>query len=142
MTALTKNSTLGDAFKNMISPQFNLVSGTFRNNSGASRTITGPCMMVVKLSSGKYVPVLSTDEANAGGLLFYQDDIGVLANSTDFGKKVPILVRGPAVINGDDLPTADIAGTTYDTLAEIKTALLALGIVCVDEPDKVATQTN
>lgn len=141
MATRTLGKRLGDGLKWEVHPGYTRKSGTFRNNSGSALSDEYVIFQPVKLSSGKWVPVLATDEANAGGLLLIPDLIDSLANNTDYGVKAPVLVKGPLIFNKNSLPAADVAGTSF-TIATLVTALEAKGFVFVDEPSTVETQTT
>lgn len=141
MPSLVSRKHLGDIFKFVSHPGYNTVSGIFRNNSGATRTLFSLVGMPVKLSGGKWVPVLATDEANITGLVMSEEYVDTLANNTDWGTKVQVMVRGPALYDKDALPAADIAGTPF-TLATIVTALAALSPPLIAQAEPATSQTQ
>ena len=57
-------------------------------------------------------------------------------------RRVPVLARGPAVINVDALPTTDYAGSAIN-MTNFQTALEAMeDIVVREEPDTITTRTT
>lgn len=128
MTTLTNNAVQGDVVKYLLDPAYNVESYAFRNVSGATITDVELLGTVVKVSSGVVVPVLATDEANAQGVIISDEKIESLANNTTTTKKYAVLMRGPAIISQDELPTDDLAGDAL-TMATLVTALVARGIV-------------
>jgi hypothetical protein len=54
---------------------------------------------------------------------------------------VPVLARGPAVINVDELPTTDYAASAIN-MTNYQTAIEALDIVVREEPDTQEEQTT
>lgn len=141
-TSVTKGKTLGDVFKWLMHPGFNLVSAKLVNPVAAAMTITSPVGLPVKASGSNYVIVLATDEANAIGLLYHDKPITIGSSATS-DLLYPFLIRGPALIDKDALPTADVAVSpgTY-TNATLVTALAARNIIAMSEPTKVSTQTT
>lgn len=140
-TVLTRRRSAGDMFKYILSPAVCLVSGIFRNTSGGTLTNAYPMGQPVKVSSGKYVPVVAGDEANAVGLVWTDEKIASLANNTDYSPNLAFLRKGPAVVLIDALPTLDLAGGTlnWTTLA---TALLAQDITLKSDPVTTSIQTT
>lgn len=142
MTTLTRGRSLGDIIKWLSHQGYNCISGVFRNASGGTLTNVQILGQPVKASSTKFVPVLATDESSAIGIVMTDQKV-TLANNTDLGNKVLILRRGPALINSDALPAADVAGTSF-TVATLVTAYAALSppIIAQTEPDTVETQST
>lgn len=140
-TVRTLGKRLSDGIQFELHPAINRVSGTFRNASGSTIADAYVLFQPVKLSGGKWVPVLATDEASATGLVLIQDLIASLATATDYAVKAAILKKGPLVFNKDALPAADVTGTSF-TIATLVTALEALGFTFVTEPATVETQTK
>lgn len=97
----------------------------------------------VKASSTNMVFVKSTDEGNAIGLVLHNQPVA-LAISETTTLKYPVLLRGPALIDKDALPTADVAGTAFDTVAELVAAYAALDppILTLTEPTQTSEQTT
>lgn len=80
------------------------------------------------------IPVAASNIGNTDGLNYRHEVIP--AGET---RKVLVLVRGPATVNADMLPT-----TYYDTggainMGTFRTTIAALGIVSRDESDEQAT---
>lgn len=143
MTLKTQGPCLGDFLKYVMHPAYNFISGTFKNLStatiAAGASILGqPC----KVNTGtQYKPVVAGDEGNITALCLYERPLeAALANNTVFGQPVLFLVRGPAIVADDGLPTLDVAGGTL-TLADLKTKLSAWDppVVFVDTPTNKET---
>ena len=141
-TSLTQGRKLGDVFKWLMHPGFNLVSAKLVNPIASVITITSPAGLPVKASGANYVIVLATDEANALGLLYWQNPITLGASAVS-DLLYPFLIRGPALIDKDALPTQDVAASpgTY-TNATLVTALAARNIIAMSEPTKTSQQTT
>jgi hypothetical protein len=139
---LTRNRPLGNVFKWLTHPGFNLVSAKLVNPVNAALTLTDPCGLPVKASGSNYVVVLATDEANAIGLLYWDKPIDLTALGTS-DMKYPFLLRGPALFDKDSLPTNDIAvSPAAYTNATLVTALAARNIIAQSEPVKTSQQTT
>lgn len=125
------HSQLGELLIHEDDIQFTRESKEITNSSGA----------VMELEVGypmdDNVPVVSGGEAGTDGLLLtkvYLEDGESI--------KVPVLARGPAVVNSDKIPTTDYAGDAI-TVATVVTALAGLdNIVTRTEPDTMTTQTT
>jgi hypothetical protein len=139
---LTRARALGDVFKWLMHPGYNLVSAKLVNPVAAAITITDPCALPVKASGANYVIVLATDEANAIGLLYFDKPI-TLGISATSALLYPFLIRGPALIDKDALPANDVAVSpgAY-TNATLVTALAARNIIAQSEPTKTSQQTT
>lgn len=138
----TKDKSLGDVFQSLYHPAYCVESYKLVNPIAAEVDLENPCGQPVKASGGNRVFVQDTDEANATGLLMWDKPISFTASqTTDF--PYPILVRGPAVINQDSLPTTDINGDAF-TIATLVTAYAALSpkIIVQREPTKTSTQSD
>lgn len=147
MPTLTSRRKQGDMFKYIQHPEICLTSGIFRNGSGSTIPAgTSLLAQPLKLSGGKWVPVIATDEANVGGLMFSDIFLGdSLANATDYAPsgtltKVAVLTLGPAVVLKDALPANDVLGVAL-TWATIYTAFATIDkhIKFVDDPPTVET---
>jgi len=131
MTAKTKPVTLGDLIiAESAPPSVTRESKTVTNSTGSEITLE------VGYPMDDNVPVTSGSEANTDGLLL---EHCVLENGAS--KKLPVLARGPSAINGDALPAADYAGSSF-TLATVKSTVEALGIQVKEEPDEQSTQES
>lgn len=142
MSNLTKGKSLGDIVKWLAHQGYNCESRVFRNTSGGALANVQILGQPTKMSSAKVVPVLATDEANATGICLHDEKI-TLANNTDLSYPVLVLRRGPAFLNKDALPTADVAGTNF-TVTTLVTAYAAFSppIICQTEPATTETQTS
>jgi hypothetical protein len=136
---LQKGKVVSDILKWDVHPGFTRVSGQFKNTTGAQIDAGYILGQPVKLSAGYWVPVLATDEANVEGLLIYQDLIEDLANAGVLPGKVNVLVKGPAIINTDNVPAADVAG---DALNWATIAANLDNMTFVTNPDTTETQTT
>jgi hypothetical protein len=142
-TPLSKGRTQGDIFRHVHHPSYCLVSAKLVNPDATARAAQSLLGQPVKASGANYVLVKSTDEAAAIGLVFSEGLIALGASEVT-AKKYAILRRGPAVIDRDSLPANDVAGTAFDTVAELVTAYAALSppIIPVDQPDTYSEQTT
>jgi len=138
MAVTTFGQVLSDILLYLLSPSFCYEEGTFKNNvAGLTMTDVVTLGLLVKKSGNYWVPVLATDEANAGGIIVSKKTVTLAENATT---KVTVLVRGPAIIAKAGLPTKDVASTNY-TQATIVTALAALKvpIIAKDAPGETTT---
>ena len=141
-TKLTRGRVLGEIFKWIMHPGYNLVSAKLVNPVAAAMTITSPAGLPVKASGANYVVVLATDEANALGLLYWDKPITIGASATS-DLLYPFLIRGPALIDKDALPANDIAvSPAAYTIATLVTAYAARNIISMSEPTKTSSQTT
>jgi len=141
-SSLTKGKVLGDIFKWLLHPGFNLVSAKLVNPVAVVQALTSPAGLPVKASGANYVIVQATDEANAIGLLYHDKPIALAASGTS-DLLYPFLIRGPALIDKDALPTHDVAATPVAyTNATLVTAYAARNIIAMSEPTKTSTQTT
>jgi hypothetical protein len=104
-------------------------------------TITNGAAYVMELEAGypmdANVPVVATGEAGTDGILIQPVSIPVSGTA-----RVPVLLRGPATLNKNAMPTSDHAGVAF-TMATIWTALEALdNIVLKAEPVTTEEQTK
>jgi hypothetical protein len=136
-TTLTKPRTEGDVVIRNFDPEYCYDSVTITNNSGAERDFVPGTPF--NESGGTWDPTQDTEEASIDGILV--EHVKGLANNGT--KVVRMLVRGPAVLNRDALPTVDYTNTAFN-LATVATRLLALSppIICRREPTKVSQQTT
>jgi len=126
----TKPTVLGDVVKYECCPEYDRESVEYTNGEGEEVTIEIGHPIVV--ASG--VLVEKDAEASATGIVLER---AVVADGAK--KKFAVLARGPAIINGDKLPTKDFAGESYN-MTTLKSTLKALGIVIRSEPAKTTTQ--
>lgn len=71
---------------------------------------------------------------SADGILVDNEFVPSLANNATTTRKYSVLVRGPALINVDALPTTDAVGAAI-TQSALVTQLATLGIQAQYEPD-------
>lgn len=146
VTTKTKNKMPGDLIRHEIDPLHSRKAYVLRNTSGGAAAIANPVGLPCKVSGGKMVPVLATDEANATALLLTSEDIASVANNTDYASdgsnptKHSFLVWG-AKVDKAMIATTDPAGGTY-TLADLVTALGASGIRIDAEAEPAVTETQ
>lgn len=138
---ITKRRDPSDLIKHEESQVVCRQSAILENNSATALTAAHDGLFQpVKLVAGKWNFVLATDEANAEGL--YIGDLNAdLAAAADSEFPEAAINRGPAAINRDVIPTADIDATNF-TMATLITALEGQGFKIVDESDNVSTQTT
>lgn len=117
---------LGDLVRAEFHRMYCCVEGPIKNPS-SSDDLEGfnPLGQPLKLVASTYQFVLSTDEGNATAICFHDKPIN-LAHGVTSSDRYLILKRGPAVIDLDALPTDDIEGTAFDTVAELAAAYAAL----------------
>lgn len=144
MTVKTEGVYPGEFIAEYVSDQYNFDAVNITVPTGANMDVTEEEVrgMPLKNNAGTWEWLRSTDEANADG-------VAVSGPGTDGSKAAAtssgpyrILARGPAVIVGDRLQTSDGSAVAFDTMAEIKAALLALNIVSRDEVAETSTQTT
>lgn len=128
--------------------RYTRTAGTVKNPSTSTLAAGGLVVgMPLKLVTGQWTIVLSTDEANTGGLFLGDDAHGIpeaLAQNAITAKQYPILVRGPALVNKSVIPATDPAGASY-SLANIVTALAGLTppvLTLVEPSGGLGIQTN
>ena len=100
----------------------------------------------VKESGGDYLPLQSTDEANVSGIVVGREQGAPSELNLDADEVTTynyfILTSGDAQIAKKHIHANDSQETAFDTVAEIITALEALGIKCVEDPTQTTTQTT
>jgi len=96
----------------------------------------------VKLNGTAMEFVLATDEANAEGIVYAKEKVTLTTAATST-KEYAVITRGPALINEDELPAADVAGTSF-TVATLVTAYLGMSgdIAVKSSQDETETQTT
>lgn len=133
---------LGDLLKELFSEIYQVGSYKLVNPDATARDAQIILGQPVKASSSNMVFVKATDEASTVGLVLWNQPValGVSEITQDL---YPVLRRGPAVINSDCLPAADVAGTAF-TVATIVTALAALSppIVAITDHVETSEQTT
>jgi len=129
MDSQTEKLTVSDVVKEMFSELYCVVNGTLSQDADATDDIV--VGQVLEDDSNDYVVVATGTNAN-GVLLTHVAVDDIVAGDVT----VSILKRGPATVDADRLTIADGQETTA------KAALLALGIVSVDEPEKLEEGLN
>lgn len=137
MATKTKDITVGDLLIHEESALYCRTLGTIKN--GEATAVTLVVGMPVIADSTNFELALAAEHASIVGILLEGGD--TIALSSTSTKKYPVLVRGPAVLNANKLPTADQADSAW-SLANIKATLLTLHIITKDEPTKSSYQTN
>lgn len=115
-----------------------------KNGSGAAVDITDPLGYPVKSDgSGGYSLAFAGDEANVIGLVLWEAELSIAAGQYGISP-IPILVRGPAVINYTyGIPTVDGAGNSFNITTIVNTLeAISPRIQCLAEPTIVATQIS
>lgn len=139
----TQNTRIGDVIIFELTPEYNRVSALVKNGGAAAVDILNPMGFPVKSDgAGGYAIAYAGDEASVIGMIVFMKElaigIGVYSAFT-----VPILVRGPAVIDISSVPTQDAAASpgTFN-LTTLATTYKGLNIIPYTEPSIVATQTS
>jgi hypothetical protein len=83
------------------------------------------------------IPIVAGIEAVTIGLL--SQSISLRANESV--RRISLIVRLPIAINIDAIPVVDYAGDSFN-MAQIRTAIEALGIVVRNEPTEIETQNT
>lgn len=143
MASQTQSKKLGDFLKYELNSSFNREEGTVKNSAGSAASLTESEVIgfPVKKVSGQWELLEATDEANAGGILIGGDAIESLGAGSTTTEKYPILVRGPAIVNQDEMPADDGLDVSF-TIADLVTAYEGLNIVSKSEPAVTETQTT
>ena len=135
---------LGDLLIAEFHPSYNRASAYVYNGSGSAVDILDSLGYPVKSDgSGGYALAFSGDEGSVLGLILFQHEIK-LAGTTRATFLVPILVRGPAIIDySGGIPLLDAAGGSFN-ITTINTTLKALSapILPFAEPSISVTQTS
>jgi len=135
---------LGDLLIFELHPGYQRVSAVVKNGSGSAVDITDPVGYPVKTDgAGGYALAFAGDEAGVLGLLLWMHELSIAAGvATTY--QVPILVRGPAILDyTGGIPALDAAGAAF-TISTILTTLKALSppMVPLAEPTISVTQTS
>lgn len=135
---------IGDLLIYELHPGYQRVSALVKNGSGSAVDIIDPVGYPVKSDgSGGYALAFAGDEGSILGLLLWMHEISIAAGVYTV-QPLPILVRGPAVLDYTaGLPATDAAGASF-TISTILTTLKALSppMVPLAEPTISATQTS
>ncbi len=134
----------GDLVKFETNQHYTRVSSVLTNAEvGALSAISDPIGYPVRYNSGDWELIVAGDEADADGVIVEGDPIEALDAAATTAGLYAILARGPAVIDADQIASADSEAATF-TVADIVAALEALNapIICKSEPTKSSTQTS
>lgn len=149
MTApvITKRKPWSDLIKSIYDGYYCIERRLFQNASGATSgsalTVNSIYPIPVRAGSaaGSVIPVLAGNESACTGIMMYDKTISALSY---FGTiiDVPVLTRGPSILDSDAFPVLDVGGGTL-TKATIITALAGLSppIICKAGPT-ATTQTD
>lgn len=137
---LSSGKREGDIITYIQHPGINFVSGKLVGAAGQASVDANLIGQPVKASGANYIFVLAADIANAIGILASAERI-TLAAAAVTERPYKILLRGPAIVDKDALPAADVVGSAI-TNATFVTALAARDIQAQSEPTKVNTQTS
>lgn len=137
LPTLTKRQRISDLLKWEVEQRYCRDAATIKNLNTAALAAGGITVGTpLSLSASQYGALQSGNEANVKALFLGNDSDRIpealAANAITVGK-YQILVRGPALIDKDMIPTTDGDGGTID-VAAIMTALNALGIYALVEP--------
>jgi len=126
MSALVKGLTVGEVVKFELPLNYNRESITLKRNQSATADLE--IGTVLKYASG-WEPVVSGSESSAAAILL--EKVSKESLAAVGGVKALALVRGPAIVDKDNLSVAE--GVDLDAVVA---ALEALGIICRAEPTK------
>lgn len=142
-TVQTEGKKRGDLVRWMVDENRGIyctVDATIKNTLGSIATLSAPLGMPLKYVTDHFELLASGEESLCAGLLLEENPIAALADAATTAQKYCILVRGPAVIDKDQLPTADGAATPVNyTMADLLAALVAMGIIYHLEPSRLLT---
>jgi len=122
MTVTTLERKLDDVFIEVPRAEYGTVSGTIKNTTGAAVTLTKQDLIgrpVKWVTDHWELAIPGTDEATVDGLVYDPQDGLSLANNGTTANKFVILVRGPALVDLNQIKSGF-------TLATLATALQAL----------------
>lgn len=136
---------LGDLIVFELHPGYDRISALVKNTSGAAVDLLDPVGYPVKAGgTGYYDLAFAGDEGSVIGLILFMNELSIGATTGYSVTQVPVLVRGPVVIDPySGIPASDGAGSAF-TLATIITSLAALSppIISISEPSITAQQTS
>lgn len=127
MTNLRKGRVAGDVFKHIDNPIYVFASARMANpDEEAEKTFPVGTPGVFTPDSGSaqgaFVPVLNAAIGTTNALL--AEEV-VLDADAETEQPVKVLIRGPATVDWNQMPTADYAGTNF-TASTLKTRLAAM----------------
>lgn len=153
-TVLREKKTIGD----LIRMDFGNLAGYTRksvrvyNRTGSTIILLDPIGYPVKVDgsvAGAYKLAVYGDEANVKGLIAQVNRVGSSFASVANNAYVQalVLIRGPVIIDKDQMPTTDVSGGTFEASGQaglLTTALEALNppILCSTEHVTTTTQTT
>lgn len=140
-TSYTDLPTMSDVLKYCVDEAYCFDAVFIKNTSGqicSAGEIFAGCLL--RNNAGVWETLLNANVSSVAGIVIDARKIEAIGIGSTSLVRYKILVRGPARINHDALPLADLAGTTY-TAATLTTALAALGIVYHEESPTIGTQT-
>lgn len=126
MSTLTENKRVGDVVQWEVDPRYTRISARFENDTGSAAAFEKGT--VLEFDTDHYQPA---DGTSFGGILL--EDIAELANGAGVNN-VAMLVRGPALVNADQLEWDGGA-----TQASVIAAALTAGVRLVQESDNTET---
>lgn len=128
---------MADVLKWEVHPAFCRLAGqTFKNTSGAALDMADPVGLGVKLVGANWEPAAVAD---IGGILIRGSAIDLANNAVHASDDFVILVKGPALVNIDQIK--DSGGYPY-VEADLLAALLLLDIKVLYEAEVTAEQTT
>lgn len=141
MVTLTSTGKLGDLLKMEYDYRYTRVQGQWTNGTGSSKTLPLGQPFSIDESNGNLTNIESPNEADTECILLHPVD-KVVANGETV--ELTVLINGPALINKNALPDADLVGATAYDKDAIMTALEAKvpAIKELIEPTVTSTQTT
>lgn len=146
MTTKSQPVTMGDIVIHMESQEYCCDPAIIRNPGGSAIDLDRSEYMGMPVVAGSngadYNLAASTGEANVVGLIVDGPENIVLEATSNTVKRYKVLRRAPCIVNLDKIQANDYAGVAFDTVAEIITALRALGWVLKAGPAKQTTHST
>ncbi len=146
MPSFTERKNIDDIVRWEVSEFYTRKAVVVHNRTGSTVSLADVMGQPLRVDSGtatEYMFCQATAESYCVGLLLSRLSFAVttLANAATFKSKA--LVRGPAIIDKDMIPTTDVLGVAL-TLATLVTALQALNppILCNAELTPTVTQST
>jgi hypothetical protein len=116
------NRRLSDVFVDLPRAEYGMTRGTITNKTGAAVDLSKNELIgyPVKFVTDHYeLAIPATDEATVDGLIFDPTEGLELANNAESAREFAIVIRGPGVVNIDNIKSGF-------TLATLETALEGL----------------
>jgi len=140
----TQPRRLGDLLIFEMHSGYQRASAPVKNASGSAVDITDPIGYPLKTDgSGGYALAFAGDEGSIIGLCLHGNELSIAAGVyTAFN--IPILIRGPAILNySQGIPTLDAAGGSFNITTIIATLkALSPPMISYAEPTLQTTQTS